>query len=314
MKRIKYEFLVKYLSLSALVHFLILIGINVFEGLPSVIGTQPISIEVIEPPLPTTSTISKKQARLENQHVVEQEEKQVNDEAPEKTRYLSRNNQTVKKQTVAKNKGEFQNLASKAQPPPGRRGTKNLKDLLLPLDPFALMQKQVEKENAQRLEKELALREREIRNAQPNFGQNFDQDQKQNIGNASQSPDYLKDIDLGLETMLSTKEFKYYTYFNRIRRQLSQYWEPKVRDKLHKMFRQGRTIASNEDKITKLVIFLNPTGQLVKVQVMSESGIKDLDEAAIDAFRAAAPFPNPPQGIVDPDGFVKIRWDFVLEV
>ncbi|MBK7960027.1 MAG: TonB family protein [Bdellovibrionales bacterium] len=155
---------------------------------------------------------------------------------------------------------------------------------------------------------------REIRNAQPNFGQNFDQDQKQNTGNASQSPDYLKDVDLGLETMLSTKEFKYYTYFNRIRRQLSQYWEPKVRDKLHKMFRQGRTIASNEDKITKLVIFLNPTGQLVKVQVMSESGIKDLDEAAIDAFRAAAPFPNPPQGIVDPDGFVKIRWDFVLEV
>jgi TonB family protein len=314
MKRIKYEFLVKYLSLSALVHFLILIGINVFEGLPRVIGTQPISIEVIEPPLPTTRTISKKQARLENQHVVEQEEKQVNDEAPEKTRYLSRNNQTVKKQTVAKNKGEFQNLASKTQPPPGRRGAKNLKDLLLPLDPFALMQKQVEKENAQRLEKELALREREIRNAQPNFGQNFDQDQKQNTGNASQSPDYLKDVDLGLETMLSTKEFKYYTYFNRIRRQLSQYWEPKVRDKLHKMFRQGRTIASNEDKITKLVIFLNPTGQLVKVQVMSESGIKDLDEAAIDAFRAAAPFPNPPQGIVDPDGFVKIRWDFVLEV
>jgi hypothetical protein len=97
MKRIKYEFLVKYLSLSALVHFLILIGINVFEGLPRVIGTQPISIEVIEPPLPTTRTISKKQARLENQHVVEQEEKQVNDEAPEKTRYLSRNNQTVKK-------------------------------------------------------------------------------------------------------------------------------------------------------------------------------------------------------------------------
>ncbi|MBK7960028.1 MAG: hypothetical protein IPK04_01620 [Bdellovibrionales bacterium] len=140
---------------------MILIGINVFEGLPRVIGTQPISIEVIEPPLPTTRTISKKQARLENQHVVEQEEKQVNDEAPEKTRYLSRNNQTVKKQTVAKNKGEFQNLASKTQPPPGRRGAKNLKDLLLPLDPFALMQKQVEKENAQRLEKELALRERD---------------------------------------------------------------------------------------------------------------------------------------------------------
>lgn len=315
MKRIKHEFLVKYLTLSILVHIFILLGINIFERRPPVTATQPpITIEVVDALPPVTQTISKKSAPLENQHVVEQEEKQVNDETPEKTLYLSRNNQTVKMQTVAKNKGEFQNMASQVQPPPGQRGAKKLKDMLIPLDPFALMQKQVEKENAQRLEKEMALREREIRNAQPNFGQNFDRDPNQKTGNASLSPDYLKDVDLGLETMLSTKEFKYYTYFNRIRRQLSQYWEPKVRDKLNKMFRQGRTIASNEDKITKLVIFLNPAGQLVKVQVMSESGIKDLDEAAIDAFRAAAPFPNPPQGIVDPDGFVKIRWDFVLEV
>jgi TonB family protein len=318
MKRNKHEFIIKYLSLSLLVHIIILVGINVFERLQPLAATPPISIEVVEN-LPETlpidsSKMKKLQKQSPEQHVVEQEEKPVNNETPEKARYLSQNNQVVKKQTVAKHKGEFQNSASRAAPPRGQHGAKKLKDMLIPLDPFAVMQKQVASENAQRLAKEQALLDRKIRNSQPNFGQNYDQDLNQKTGDASQSPDYLKDVDLGLETMLSTKEFKYYTYFNRIRRQLSQYWEPKVRDKLNKMFRQGRTIASNEDKITKLVIFLNPAGQLVKVQVMSESGIKDLDEAAIDAFRAAAPFPNPPQGIVDPDGFVKIRWDFVLEV
>jgi protein TonB len=79
------------------------------------------------------------------------------------------------------------------------------------------------------------------------------------------------------------------------------------------MFRQGRSIASDQDRITKLLIVLNPSGILMKVQVVSDSGVRDLDDAAIEAFKSAAPFPNPPQGIVDPDGTVKIRWDFILE-
>ena len=34
--------------------------------------------------------------------------------------------------------------------------------------------------------------------------------------------------------------------------------------------------------------------------------------AQAQAFQAAAPFPNPPKGMLDDDGFVRIRWDFVL--
>ncbi|HPI41531.1 MAG TPA: TonB family protein [Pseudobdellovibrionaceae bacterium] len=52
---------------------------------------------------------------------------------------------------------------------------------------------------------------------------------------------------------------------------------------------------------------------MVKVQVIGDSGIQDLDDAAIEAFKAAAPFPNPPKGVVENDGTVQIRWDFVLE-
>jgi protein TonB len=49
------------------------------------------------------------------------------------------------------------------------------------------------------------------------------------------------------------------------------------------------------------------------VQVVSDSGVRDLDQAAVEAFQEAAPFPNPPSGIVDSDGTIKIRWDFILE-
>ena len=37
------------------------------------------------------------------------------------------------------------------------------------------------------------------------------------------------------------------------------------------------------------------------------------DQYSVDAFQKAGPFPNPPKGIVEDDGFVRIRWDFILK-
>ncbi len=130
----------------------------------------------------------------------------------------------------------------------------------------------------------------------------------------SATDDHLTDVTPGMETMLSTREFMYYSYYNRIKDKLRQYWEPKIKEKFERIVRQGRTIASDGgNKITKVIIVLNEKGTLIGVQVVSQSGVRDLDEAAIEAFRAAAPFPNPPKGIVEEDGTIKIRWDFVLE-
>ena len=116
-----------------------------------------------------------------------------------------------------------------------------------------------------------------------------------------------------METLLSTREFIYFAYYERIKNKLRQYWEPKIKEKMQRAMREGRAIASSSDRVTKVIIFLDAKGTLVKVQVVDGSGVRDLDDAAVEAFRAAAPFPNPPKGIIGPDGFVTINWDFVLE-
>ncbi|HND86665.1 MAG TPA: energy transducer TonB, partial [Pseudobdellovibrionaceae bacterium] len=132
--------------------------------------------------------------------------------------------------------------------------------------------------------------------------------------NPSQTDDYIKEAEKGVETLVNAREFKYFSYYSRIRRQLSQYWEPLVREKFKKIYRMGRApAAESRDRITKLMIVLNSVGNLVKIQVLADSGILDLDDAAIEAFQKAAPFPNPPNGIVEGDGMVRIRWDFILE-
>ena len=131
---------------------------------------------------------------------------------------------------------------------------------------------------------------------------------------ASQSDDFIKHVDTGVQTLLNTREYVYYSYYSRIKRQLRQYWEPSIKEKMRRILERGRTIASDpENRVTELIIILDSKGTLRKIRVVGASGIKDLDDAAIEAFKAAAPFPNPPAGIIEKDGTVKIRWDFVLE-
>src|SRR5690606_20044794 len=129
----------------------------------------------------------------------------------------------------------------------------------------------------------------------------------------SQSDDHLKQVKSGLQTLLSTREFVYYSYYKRIKDQIRQHWEPGVREKVKIIYKQGRNIASAKDRVTQLLVTLDRDGTLIRVDVLGPSGVIDLDAAAVEAFESAAPFPNPPDGIVEADGTIKIRWDFVLE-
>ena len=233
----------------------------------------------------TREAFKKKPLLLKNQ-IVEQDEGPSKDEAPENARFLSAKNQKVQKQTVAAQRGQFQNMKKSSS--------------------------EAKKQLAANLFKSFDANEAYQRQKSADLKATTGEDTK--VAETSQSSDYIKDVEVGLETVLNTREFKYYSYYNRIRKQLAQHWEGRVRDKLSKLFREGRApAATHQDRVTKLMIVLNDRGTLVRVQVISDSGVSDLDDAAIEAFRAAAPFPNPPKGIVEGDGTVKIRWDFVLE-
>ncbi len=284
------------LLLSLVLHFMGFGGVAIYTlttQKPAI--PQTVTIEILDqqpvPDKPKT-VVKKDKIKIENQ-IVEQDEKALNQEKPEDAQFLSANDQKVAKQSQAMNHGQFQNLKTKdtkaGKPVETKKSTPKLDQLLAAYDPMAASMKKQEAKTKQEAEA------------------------AQKGGDVSQSSDYLKNVDQGIETLLNTREFKYYTYYNRIRKQLSQYWEPKVKEKVTTMFQQGRKIASAQDRTTKLLIVLDSTGTLVNVQVLSDSGVRDLDDAAIESFRAAAPFPNPPKGIIETDGTVKIRWDFVLE-
>ncbi len=131
-------------------------------------------------------------------------------------------------------------------------------------------------------------------------------------GMIAATDDRLQDVARGDRTVLSTREFKFYSYYHRIKETLRQFWKPNVERKLAVLWSRGAKMKDGEI-VTQLVVMIDEKGTVTRVTRMTSSGFESLDDAATEAFQQASPFPNPPAGMRDPDGLVRIRWDFILK-
>ena len=123
--------------------------------------------------------------------------------------------------------------------------------------------------------------------------------------------DHLKDVDEGDGTYLSTREWKYASFFNRVKQSVSQEWNPSNQMRLRDPSGQ---IYGGRDRYTILTVTLDPNGHLKDAFVDKSSGLDFLDLEAIKAFERAQPFPNPPPGILATDQTVRFQFGFFLEL
>ncbi len=291
-----------FFLLSVVTHMVLFAGLRLAHRQPPPPAATVVEVEYFEPTvLDSDSSALPRPPSTENKndHIVEQKN-QLNDEVDPNTKFLSAFNQKVVKQTRAERSGKFTNTAKGGQPDEG--------------------QADGDKESEENVAEKPAPRKRgelpDLKDLTPKYSLNPGPKapSADENGDPSQTDDYIKDVNKGMQTLLSTREFVYYSYYARIKDAIRQHWEPDVREKVKIIYRKGRHIASTRDRITQVLVTLNSDGDLIQVDILNESGVEQLDDAAVDAFRSAAPFPNPPKGMVEPDGTIKIRWDFVLEV
>ena len=303
----------KYVILSLSVHLFLFLFFWLAPQFQAKNNT-PVEITLVQPEELTPTEIAKRVQKTEPEmarQIVQTDEKSANNELDKKARFLSAKNNTVEKETVAKEVGKFKNSDQqtsqaqaqaqkqvKAQVAKKASATQQSQTEKLPpqlfnngFDAYASLSK---KQDAQE-ERKAQARQIALKN-----------------GESSATNDHIDNVDTSLKTQLNTREYLYYGYHKRIRDQLDQWYQANLREQLKKVFSQGRTVASVENKRTQLLIVLNNKGNLVTVHVLGISGVKELDDAAIETFKKAAPFPNPPKGMVDADGTIKVRWDFVL--
>ncbi|MCF8059268.1 MAG: energy transducer TonB [Bacteriovoracaceae bacterium] len=194
------------------------------------------------------------------------------------TRFLGKDTQKVDKQMVSKNIGKF------------RSATKGS-----------------DQENSNQSNKRFKLSDLSIQRNKIFKRKNFP---KKGIMGESASNDYITDVSVGDKTELNTVEYIYYGFYHRIKQKLDQYWAHSVSTKINHLWRTNR-YTYEKNRMTYLIVTLDDMGNLIKIKIKGSSGLDEIDQAAIDSFKRAEPFPNPPKGMVK-NGEVQIKWAFVI--
>jgi TonB family protein len=125
------------------------------------------------------------------------------------------------------------------------------------------------------------------------------------------SVDHVEDVDEGEENQFNARRWVYATFFNRMKRQVAQNWDPAG------VWRQEDPEGKHhgfKSRVTQLRVSLDGKGGVKKILVVTPSGVDALDEEAIRAFKSAQPFPNPPAALVDGDGLITFEFGFYFEI
>jgi len=124
--------------------------------------------------------------------------------------------------------------------------------------------------------------------------------------------DALSEVEEGEETLLNSRRWRYASFFNRVKQQVAQNWHP---DRVYRRRDPTGNVYGFKDRLTVLVVTLDPQGGLREVKLEQPSGLAFLDDEAMTAFRLAQPFPNPPRGLVDDkSGRISFRFGFLFEL
>ena len=123
--------------------------------------------------------------------------------------------------------------------------------------------------------------------------------------------DHLEGIDEGEGTYLNTREWKFASFFNRVKQSVGEHWDPgsvmRRRDPSGDMY-------GWRDRRTILAVTLDKAGTVSDLAVEKSSGVDFLDDEALQAFKRSQPFPNPPPALLDPDGQIKFSFGFYLQM
>ena len=123
--------------------------------------------------------------------------------------------------------------------------------------------------------------------------------------------DHLADVDEGEGTYLNTKEWKYSTFFNRVKQSVGMHWDPGTQLRMRD---PSLNIYGGKDRFTILSVALTEKGMVKEILVEKSCGVDFLDMEAIASFQRAQPFPNPPPGLLSADSTVRFQFGFFLEL
>ena len=131
------------------------------------------------------------------------------------------------------------------------------------------------------------------------------------IGDSSIS-DHVPGIERGHFTALDTDQFLYYSFFERVKDALRFRWISRVRQFSQQAPASLINQLAQAPSPTHVRVILNKKGELLRTKIFKSSGSNELDDAAVQAFVAAAPLKNPPLELLDQKNEIKLDFGFMV--
>ncbi|MFT7625827.1 MAG: hypothetical protein ACI9WU_005018 [Myxococcota bacterium] len=134
----------------------------------------------------------------------------------------------------------------------------------------------------------------------------------QTVTGASASDDALMDVkETGDETVLNTRQFKHWQFFDTVKRRVRKHWHPR---ELHRRYDPTGKVYGFKDRLTVVQVTLTSKGSLTRLQTTKDSGVDFLDSEARRALSKAAPFRNPPRALLDDRDQIVFSFGFLFEI
>ena len=115
-------------------------------------------------------------------------------------------------------------------------------------------------------------------------------------------------VRLGNITSLNTDQHRYYSFNQRLLSRFVPLWGNKVRHALYQWLRENNAPVISKTWVTNVEVIMNKEGEILDVQPFRLSGLWSIDEASINSFKTVKNVPNPPEEMVDENGYIHMQF------
>lgn len=120
------------------------------------------------------------------------------------------------------------------------------------------------------------------------------------------------ELEIGDMVALNTDQNIYYSFYRRMAEKVVWPWAQNVMTGFERLKRRGELGGASKSWVTIIEVLLDKNGAVIAVEPLQLAGDSDMDGAPIRAFKSAKNFPNPPTEMIDEDGYIRIRYRFIV--
>ena len=142
-------------------------------------------------------------------------------------------------------------------------------------------------------------------NLSPNAEKKKESGNEGNLGTGENYPVFDEEINEGDKTSLNTIEFKYASFYKRMKEQVGNAWIPMVTNL------SSENLAAGSYK-TRIILKLSKEGEIIGLKLDASSNNQILDDIAYRTFTKVRIFPNPPADLFNGKEYLYIPWTLEL--